>query len=178
MWPIARQVCAYPLWLPFSLCDPCLPGLPDDKREEVLEVTFSGVIQFFGRSDSARSRRADECGPALMRLLRDLWRGCTPQVMRDLEDGCERLLFPSPEGTTPGQNGRDGGRNARARGRGNGTGNGGLLCFGLIVNRDLVSLLIFLGWWVLYFGCTCWLGIGVLYFGCTCRLRVESGFLF
>jgi hypothetical protein len=68
-----------------------------DDPLDILNSTCTALVQFFTRADAARNRRADEAGPALLRVLRDLWRNCGPEAMRDLEDGCERLLFVTPD---------------------------------------------------------------------------------
>ena len=72
------------------------------------------MVQFFTRADSARNRRADEAGPALLRMLRGLWKDAGPDALRDLEDGCERLLFATPDMVVA----KQGGKGAQRGGRG------------------------------------------------------------
>ena len=85
-----------------------------DDPIEVMNSTCSAMVQFFTRADSARNRRADEAGPALLRMLRDLWKDAGPDALRDLEDGCERLLFATPDMVVA----KQGGKGAQRGGRG------------------------------------------------------------
>jgi hypothetical protein len=109
-------------------CVSCLSGAAVENVNDIVTSTCSALIQFFTRADAARNRRADEAGPALLRVLRDLWRDTSPEVLRDLEDGCERLLFPTPDAVVAkssrgprdrsgyGRGSRDGGNDGRRNG--------------------------------------------------------------
>jgi hypothetical protein len=95
----------------------------------VLTATHGAVRQFLVRADTARDRQADGAGPTLLRALRDIWHAYDKDTIRDLEDGCERLLFPVPEGatSTSGKGAPRGGRGSGGKGyrAGRGGGSGG-----------------------------------------------------
>ena len=57
-------------------------------------------------------------GPALLRMLRDLWKDAGPDALRDLEDGCERLLFATPDMVVAKQGGKGAQRVSRGGYRG------------------------------------------------------------
>jgi hypothetical protein len=71
--------------------------LPAAGAFPVVEATLSAVGSFLASADTARNRRAEEAGPALLRALRDIWRAAPVGTVMDLERACERLLFPTPE---------------------------------------------------------------------------------
>ena len=111
------------------MADVCRPCVADGKVADphaALEATVSAVSTFLVRADAARDRRADAVGPALLRALREIWHDAGKDAIRDLEEACERLLFPVPEassassgkgsgkGSSKGREGRGGGRQGRS----------------------------------------------------------------
>ena len=105
-----------------SPADTCRACVADDMVQDLigaLEESLTDVSQFLVRADAAKDRRHDSAGPTLLRSLREIWRGAGKDALRDIEEACERLPFPVPEGvSTPRSKTTQ--RNARGQGKGGG----------------------------------------------------------
>jgi hypothetical protein len=67
-----------------------------DEAIERIELSVQAIKKFFIQADTLKDRRTDAAGPSLLRTLKTIWAKASKEALRDIEDACERLLFPIP----------------------------------------------------------------------------------